>query len=377
MEKSYKDKKIILVGGHLTPALAVHQELINQGFNNITWVGTKYAQTHNRNHSIEYDIVRRNGIKFVNLRAGKLWRKLTIKTIIYGLQNLFLIPFGFVHSFLIILKYKPSIVVSFGGHLALPMIICAKLLFVSTMTHEQTIVTGLTNKIISKFSDVVCISWKNSKKYFDKRKTVLTGLPINNAIFSTNKDKSLFNNSKPVLFVVGGNQGSNTINWRLLVILEELLKEFNIIHLTGNSTITKDFEKALEAKAKLNENLTESYMVLASADIVLCRSGANTVSEILAKGKLSILIPIPWSSNHEQLRNAQMLEENGLGLIIEQHDNLKPETILEKIMLAKQKLQSNQSFKNESIETAIRKSRSKVNENASANIVAEISTLLN
>ena len=388
MEKDIKNKKIAIIGGHLTPALAVLMELREQGYENIIWIGTKYAQTRNKNVSLEFQVVKKTNTPFITLRAGKLWRKYTVKTIIPALQNLILIPFGFLKSLFILVKYRPTVVVSFGGHLALPMVIMAKMIRIKSITHEQTVVLGLTNKIISKFTNTVCVSWENSIKFFPEEKTVYTGLPIREELYPKAHKLKYFKNDLPVILVMGGNQGSNTINWRLIKILPELLKSTNIIHLTGNSTLTNDYRKAVEMKSLLSQDVVSRYIVkenayfeeyanyLNSADIVLSRSGANAVSELLLLGKLCILIPIPWSSNDEQLKNARMLEETGLALVLEQYDEMPPIEIYNGINKVLDAFAKNEDLLGNKLSIAKEKAKDYIKLDATKNIVEEIIKLL-
>ncbi len=388
MRKEIRNKKIAIIGGHLTPALAVLNELKAQGFDDIIWIGTKYAQTRNKNVSLEYQIVQKTNTPFITLKAGKLWRKYTLRTIIPALQNLILIPYGFIKSFQILSKQRPAVVVSFGGHLALPMVFMAKLIGIKSITHEQTVVLGLTNKIISKFADTVCVSWENSLKFFPEEKTVYTGLPIREELFPKAHEIKYFKNNLPVLLVMGGNQGSNTINWRLTKILPDLLKTTNIIHLTGNSTLTHDYRKAIESKSLLDSDQASRYVVkenayfeeyanyLNSADIVLSRAGANAVSELLLHGKLSVLIPIPWASNNEQLKNAKMLEETGLGLVVEQYDEMPPIEIFNALNKVLDAYNKNEDLLGNSLSSAREKSKSFIKLDATKNIVEEIKKLL-
>jgi len=392
MQNQFTKTKIAIIGGHFTPAVAVKSVLEKNGFNNLIWIGSKYSQTQNKNYSLEYLTIQKSGIKFVEMKAGKLWRKFTFKTLVPGLYNTLLIPYGFLRALVILIKHNPALVISFGGHLALPVVIMAKVLGKKVITHEQTIVSGLTNKTIARLSDIICVSWKDSLQYFPDEKTIYTGLPIRSELFEKKTEQSfskkLFDNKLPVLFVVGGNQGANTINWRLLKILPDLLQKMNIIHITGNSTITKDYQKSVEAREKLPENLKNNYKILEiadseqyyeclnNADFVLSRAGANTIAEILAVGKLSVLVPIPWSSNNEQELNAKVVTKTGLGLIVKQHDNLTPEEIYQAILKAYDCHLKQIGFNGEKLEDVQKSAKMLVTKNAAENFYLEIVNLL-
>lgn len=388
--KNLVENRIAIIGGHLTPALAVLEQLQSKGYEDIIWIGGKYSQTGNKNTSPEYQVIKSKNIKFIELKAGKLWRKVTFKTLVPGLYNLLLIPYGFLKSFLIILYHQPDLVISFGGYLALPLVISSKILWKKSITHEQTIVTGTTNKYIAKFADIVLVSWEKSLLYFPKKKTSFVGLPLRKSIYNQKEPIKIFDNNLPTLFVVGGNQGSNTINWRLLKILPELLKEMNVIHLTGNSSLTQDFSKAKVVREQLDAELKTRYLVkehafdnesdyakyLASCDIVLSRAGANTIAEILYMGKLSVLIPIPWSSHNEQQLNAELVASTGLGYIIKQTLDLEPSTIKDAIEMAYANNQKGTSFNGQPLVESRKNAKTLIQENASQNFVMHIERLL-
>ncbi|MBE0573771.1 glycosyltransferase, partial [Candidatus Dojkabacteria bacterium] len=231
------NQKILVTGGHLTPAIAVVTELKKRGYSNFVWIGHKYNQASTKTPSAEFNTVTNSSIPFYNLKTGKLIRDWSFSTFIYGIKNLFWILLGFINSLRIILKERPRLILSFGGYLALPVVITGKLLGARIVTHEQTIVTGLANKIISKFANKVLISWESSFKYFNAAKTIFTGNPIRSEVFEVTNDNLVenLNPDLPTLLIYGGNQGAHEINKRIFDILEDLLNDFNIIHQTGSS----------------------------------------------------------------------------------------------------------------------------------------------
>lgn len=382
-----RNKKILLIGGHLTPALAVLDELKERDFNNIVWVGRRYAQVGDRRKSSEYKLIRKKGIKFYDLKTGRLQRKWVGKTFWIGIKQLLRIPLGFYQSFSIVLKEKPDIIVSFGGYLAVPVVIASKLLFKKVVTHEQTITSGLANKIIGRLANKVFISWEESRKFFPKRKTVKTGNPIRKSVLRVDTNEFNFDNDLPIIYVTGASQGSNTINWRLLEILPKLLKRTNIIHQTGSSSVTNDHTKALKAKKRLPKKLKNNYVVkkhIFSSEIgevfhksifIVSRSGANTVTEILALGKPAILIPIPWTSGDEQTKNARFLERVGLADVIIQ-DELTPELLHDRIILMLDKIEEGKNLNGVSWEAIKKSAKVKTNLDAAKLIVDELEKLL-
>ncbi len=235
-------------------------------------------------------------------------------------------------------KFRPDMIVSFGGYLAPPVVIAGWLLGIPSITHEQTSVSGLANRVVGRFSKKVFISWPASAKYFPESKTVLTGLPLRKSIFLRDPDMFKFNNKLPTVYITGGKQGSHVINVAIAGKLAEFLEMVNIIHQTGENTETGDNEMLRAKRDLLPEKLKERYVirdfvfeneigpVFGVSDIIISRAGAHIIYEILASGKPSILVPIPWSSHNEQLMNAKMVEQMGLGKVLEQKD-LNSETL--------------------------------------------------
>lgn len=383
MKISPKDR-IMLIGGHLTPALALAQYFQEKGIENLVWVGTRFVQTGANNNSFEYDEVRKLNIPFIELKTGKLWRKWTFKTLLKAIYNLLLIPWGSLHSLFILLRYNPKLIIGFGGYLQVHLMYWGKLLGKSCVIHEQTTVAGTSNKAVKDLVDRIFISWPETAKYFPESKTLLSGNPIRSFLLEEVNDPRLFNNDKPTILVTGGNQGSNTINWRLLKFLPELLKEANVIHQVGNSTVTNDLNQAKEFAQSLEPDLRSSYIFFSgnfsedfarymrASDLFVCRAGANTVTEILALNKRAILIPIPWSSEQEQQKNAQLVAKIGLGYILKQYDAMPPQELHNAIRLGLERVKSNKDFLGRNFNEAIDASKKLVKINACEIITKEL-----
>lgn len=388
MEEDIKQQKIIIIGGHLTPALAILDELLEKNYKNIKWIGKKFVQTSSKNTSPEYNIIKSKQIPFIKFSAGKLWRKWTLKTFTKGLRNLLLIPWGFIFAIIILYREKPKLLVSFGGYLALPIVYAAKLLSVKVVTHEQTITVGKANRKIGNMADKIFISWKETAKLFSKEKVIYTGNPIRDEVISFSTSNYSFDNDLPIIYVTGGNQGANTINWRLLKIIPTLISQANIIHQTGSSTLTQDYQNALEIKKELPEELRSRYIIrenifnneigeiFSKADLLVSRSGANTITEILYTGKRSILIPIPWTSGNEQQKNAEIVENTGLGYILKQYDEMPPQELYEAVLVGLEAVKAGKDFKDKNIETTQKNARKLVRSDAAENIVLEIEKIL-
>lgn len=324
--------KILISGGHFTPAQAVIEQLQKQKGIDIVYVGRKNA--------VEAQVLPKLGVKFYPIVAGKLSRYLSVKTIL----DLVKIPVGFVQSFWLLMKEKPDVVLSFGGYVAVPIVISAWLLSIPVIVHEQTLVSGLANRISNYFASKIAVSYDQDYK-FKKEKIVLTGNPIRKEIiepsgkFSKDFEILTKNKKRPVVLVTGGNQGSHIINETVEKIVKELTNQVILVHQTGDSSY-KDYERLVELKANLENS--ENYIVekwidsddmgslLDKADLVVSRSGANTLLELAYKGVPTILVPIPFLYANEQVKNSKFYQKLGLAKIIYQSD-LSSERLLTEI----------------------------------------------
>jgi UDP-N-acetylglucosamine--N-acetylmuramyl-(pentapeptide) pyrophosphoryl-undecaprenol N-acetylglucosamine transferase len=317
--------KIVLIGGHLAPALSVLEALPKD--TQVLFVGRKYALEGDNALSLEYKTITSLKIPFVGLNTGRLQRKVTK----YTLFSLLKLPSGIIKSFLILLGFRPDVVVGFGGYVSIPVVFCAYLLGIPVVIHEQTTEIGLANRIVSRFAKKICISWSSSRKYFPKNKVVLTGNPMRK--FSILNSKfSLFNNKLPTIYVTGGSSGSHAINVLVEEILEKLLTTYNVIHQAGAAHEYHDFHRLEQLKQSLPENLRDNYILQKLIDpsqigdlinlssLIISRSGINTVTELINFEKPALLIPLPFSQSNEQLKNAKFLEKIGLAVVLEQSE---------------------------------------------------------
>jgi len=369
--------KIIVTGGHLTPALAVIEELEKRSkdFNtklDLLFIGRKYPYEGEKTISEEYKAITSKNIPFISLSTAKLTRNFSLNSLL----SLTKIPLAILKSLNLLKSYKPNIILSFGGYLSFPVCLAAFVLRIPIITHEQTFVPGLSNKIISLFANKVCLSYPADSKKKLSSKFVVTGNPVRLAIFQNNKPSS-FNiaDTDKVIYLTGGNLGSHSINVVIKELLPEILNKYILIHQTGDSSTYHDFDQLSEIKNHLPVNQKHRYYlekyinqndigwILNRADIIISRSGANIVSEIMALGKVSLLIPLPWAGGHEQEINAGKLEEWGSALVLKQNI-LTPDTL----WVALTKIENNY----QSLLSAAQNLKAKINLQAAKLIVNEI-----
>jgi len=321
-----KEKIICITGGHQTPAIAVIEEIKKiHPFWSIVWIGRKYAFEGSRVISPEYTLIRSMDIPFESLTTGRVDRS-------RGIYNLFLflkiLP-GIWKSVRILWKIKPDLVVSFGGYIAFPVAIAAYIMHIPIITHEQTHTFGLANTVIVKIAQKVCASYPETLALVSKQKGVLTGLPIRSGIFSPPSCPSfpISKEKVPIIYVTGGSTGAQSLNEIIFPIIAKLVKDMVVVHQTGDIS----FQKAQSIKTNLKvENgryiiapffsVSDVSWIYSHADVVVGRSGANTVAEISAYQLKAIFIPLPWAGGNEQTANALYYQKTGNGTVINQKD---------------------------------------------------------
>lgn len=341
-------RKIIITGTHLTPALEFIRQLKQD--KNISWdihyIGRLYNSATTKDTSIESTIIPQNKIKFYGISSGKFDRRWFPNTL-RGLPNIIK---GFFDSLTLIDKIHPRVVVSFGGYVSVPVIIAAFLKRIPSLTHEQTSTLSLSTKINSLFCQKVALSFpltNLSSKY------ELTGNLLREDIFKTTSsffEKQSFNLKKyPLLYITAGNQGSHHLNTILEKLIPFLTKKYTLIHQTGS----KDLEFFKEKYQNIPHYFAIDYInssdigwIFHHSRLVISRSGANTAGEIVALSLNSIQIPLPYSQQNEQDKNARWVKKNlPANTIIINDVSLSSELLLKSInSLTKIKKLSSQKY---------------------------------
>ncbi len=350
--------RLFFTGGHHNSTLSLVDWLLQYSNENqqiafdIFWFGRKYI-ANSKNNSPEFEEVsRRKAIQYINYNSGKFYRIRSIKYFPHLLYYFLLTPLGILKACFYILKYRPSMVISFGGYIGLPFVFCAWLTRTKSVMHEQTATIGLANKISSIFVNKIFLTWPIETYKDDKflrlmkKKLVFTGLPLRD-ISDSSIEFNFSNTTKRILFIMGGKLGSEFLNKLIIDNVEFLSEKFNIIWAIGSKqgdysigNIAKILqEKNIQncfIKDYFNEN--EMSYIYKTCDLIISRAGAHSIYEYVAFKKFAIVIPIPWSSQNEQFRNAKILEKFGLGFILEEK-NIDQITFQEIIDLATHKIQ--------------------------------------
>lgn len=318
--------KLVITGGHHSSAIPVIKRIKDISPKTfIYWIGHRRTLKGDLNDTLEYREITSLGIPFYDLKAGKVYKT-------FNIVRLLKVPYGFFQAFFILLKLKPDVILSFGGYLAVPVVIAGWFLGIPSITHEQTVVAGYANKVIALFAQKILVSWPQSMLNFPKKKTIFSGIPLRKEINEIKSDSFSINRQLPTVFVTAGKTGSHTINELVKNNLEKLLSFSNVIHQCGDNSVHHDLEKIKTLYAELSSKVPGKYFpktfifsdeigeAYSKADLVVARSGAHTVSELLFLRKPCMLIPLSWVSHNEQYENAKMLVESGLGAIVNETD---------------------------------------------------------
>ena len=300
-------------GGHIYPAVAIINKIKEKEKNSeILYIGTTYR--------MEKDIIPNLGIKFVGLEVSGLNRKNVLKNV----KVLKKYNKAIRDAKKVIEDFKPDIVIGVGGYITLPVLYAANKLGYKTIIHEQNSIPGLSNKLIARFADCVCVSLPNSVKLFNNKNVVYTGNPRSEEIINVEKvsKKTLgFDITKKLVVVVMGSLGSATMTEKLKELITGFSnKKYQVVVVTGKNYIDDYKDVEIPENVKLVPFLDNFINLMKDTDLIVSRAGASTISEITAIGLPAILVPSPYVTHNHQYMNAKELEELGACIIVTESD---------------------------------------------------------
>jgi len=296
-------------GGHIFPGLAVAEELIKRG-ETVHWIGSK--------HGLEGRLVPEKGIQIHYLAVRGLRGK-------HGLQRFtgpIRLGVSVIQALILMLRLKPSVCVGFGGYPAGPGGIAAKITKVPVVIHEQNAVAGMTNKYLAKFASKVLTAFPDVLEGAE-----CVGNPIRPEIDSVGRQR-IADGHQPSdttrVLVIGGSQGAKSLNEQLPEKLKAVASQFGIevTHQTGVSGKDQvdDQYQALDLDATVVAFISRMDEAYREADIVVCRAGALTVSELASAAMPSVLIPFPYAVDDHQTKNGQQLQSAGAAVVVQEKD---------------------------------------------------------
>lgn len=310
-------------GGHVMPALTILKKINTNKEFEIHYIGGI--------NGIERELVKSYELTYHPIHTGKLRRYLSVE----NFKDTVRVFIGLVDSFKILWKFKrrETLVFSTGGFVCVPVVIAAKLQGKKVFIHEQTSRVGLANKISSIFADKVFISFEDSFKYFDEKKTYFSGYPLREECYNETINPVVINgrlindSTLPILFVTGGGNGAQLINKLIRRNLDVLAGRYLIVHQVGKSFIDEYSSLMHENYIPLAFVGPEMIDLFKLATVTVSRSGAGTVCELIAVGKKSIYIPLKIAQKNEQFYNALEAHKK-LGSIIIEEKELTDESFL-------------------------------------------------
>ena len=324
-------------GGHIYPALAIATQLRTQHQAEILFLGS--------DDGLENEIVPAAGFRLATVKAGKLRRYLSFKTITGVLR----VPLGMIQAFRIVRKFRPDAAFTSGGYVAVPAALATRLNGVPLLLHQQDVPPNLSNRLAAPLATRISVAFADSLPYFPARKTLVLGNPIRQSMLDVRattpqqaRTSLGFDAATPLLLVTGGSQGARHLNQVVCHALPQLLAVSQVLQISGKdlynetrslaNSVLADQDEALQQRYRLVPYLNEEMpLAMQAADLVLCRSGASTLTELAILSKPSILVPLPPAiGSSPQEANAAMFGRKQAALVI-LNDDLKPEILVERV----------------------------------------------
>lgn len=340
-------KSIVLTGGgtagHVNPNIALIHGLQTEGWD------IRYIGSHN---GIEKKLIQEVGIPYYGISSGKLRRYVDMKNI----TDPFKVVKGLFDALILLRNLKPKLVFSKGGYVSVPVVIAAKTLGIPVIIHESDITPGLANKLAIPFAKTICVNFPETLE-FVKGKGILTGSPIREALFHGDPVKGQelcgFTDEKPVIMIMGGSQSTVRINTMVRKIAQDLLKNFNIVHICGKGNRDEAFLKIGGYKQfeYVGEELPHLFAI---TSLMISRAGANAIAEIRALEIPGLLIPLSLeASRGDQILNAQSMERQGFCMVLEE-DKMTEKSLAENITrLYKQRQQYITNMENDQAQSGV------------------------
>ncbi len=312
-------------GGHIYPAIAIANELKSRFPDaEFLFVGAK--------DKMEMQKVPQAGYPIKGLWIAGLQRRITFDNALF--------PFKLIASLWnsrkIIKQFKPNVVIGTGGFASGPLLQMANAMQIPTLIQEQNSYPGITNKLLSKKANKICVAYENLERYFPKEKIILTGNPVRQDLIAIDSKRAealtYFNldSTKKTLLVLGGSLGARRINQLIEKEFEKIIAQnVQIIWQCGKFYI-EDYKKYNSAHIQVMDFIERMDLVYAAADIVISRAGASSVSELCIVGKPVIFIPSPNVAEDHQTKNAQaVVDKKGAILLKESELDLQFSIVFE------------------------------------------------
>ena len=320
-------------GGHLFPGIAIAEEILARGnTHRIIFIGTEKGIEHRILGKLGYEL-QEIDVEGVKGRGLKALIKVTYQ-----------IPHSMWQSRQILKRFCPDVVIGVGGYASGPAVVAARIMGIPTAIAEQNAMPGITNRILSKFANLIFVTYAETKDWFPQSKVIVSGNPVRK-VFAARSAGVQEEKKYKQLLIFGGSQGAAAINKNVIAMMPQLQKmkdKLRVLHQTGDrevEMVKQSYEQyGLDAQVTpFIVNMADAY---AAADLIICRAGATSLAEITAAGKAAILIPYPWAANDHQTKNAEAMACAGAAVIINEQElnGQKLFGIIDDLLANKQKL---------------------------------------
>lgn len=315
-------KRIVLTGGgtagHVTPNLALLPSLKEAGYE-VFYIGTY--------DGIEKRLLADFDVEYHGISSGKFRRYFDLK----NFSDPFRVIKGYSEAKKLLKQIKPDVVFSKGGFVSVPVVRAASSLKIPCVIHESDMTPGLANKLCIPVATKVCCNFPETVSNVPTSKAVLTGSPIRVELSQGNRQAGFelcgFDESKPVIMVIGGSQGAQSVNVAVRESLDNLLKDYQVVHICGKDKMD-NLRLSVPGYKQFEYLKAELKDIFAIADVVISRAGANAICELLALNKPNILIPLSVGSRGDQILNASSFEAQGFSKVIRE-EALDPISLVE------------------------------------------------
>jgi UDP-N-acetylglucosamine--N-acetylmuramyl-(pentapeptide) pyrophosphoryl-undecaprenol N-acetylglucosamine transferase len=303
-------------GGHVFPALALGEEIRKQFPNSdILFIGT--------NRGLEERVIPQAGFRLKTITMSGLVRSFAPMDILKNLWMPFNLFFGMIQSLIMLRRFKPHAAIGCGGYVTGPVIWLAAMMKIRTLIQEQNSRPGRTTLLLSKYVDEVHLTYEDAKRFFrDPGKLKISGNPLRKGLQKIDRREAanffgLHPDSKTLL-VVGGSLGAHAVNMALMGLINELVQNgiINVLWQTGKTDYEMIESKVKHEKVKTLKFIDNMSAAYSCADLVLCRAGAMTLSEITMMGLPAILVPYPFAADNHQEFNANSMAERNAAVMI-------------------------------------------------------------
>lgn len=315
--------------GHINPAIALARMLQERRpGTQVLFVGARAG--------LETTLVPKEGFELRTVTITTFHRAWKWKDIVHNLGTLRNLGVSRREAGAILAEFQPDLVVGTGGYASYPVVREAARRGIPTAVHESNAVPGLTTKALSKWVDRVMVGFEESRGYYHRpERVVVTGTPVRGEFFRHTRREARqllgLEDEKPLLLSYWGSLGASRMNEKMVDFIArecDLDAPFHHIHGAGGdyeamkaALSARGLDLSAHPSVELREYIYDMPLVMAAADLVLCRAGASTLSELIAVAKPSILVPSPHVTNHHQEKNAVVMEHSGGALLAREEES--------------------------------------------------------